>query len=134
MIRMMTVAACLFLSAALCSAEERAPLSGKKAKDSYSLGYEFGNNLRTQEIALDQDILIAAIREALAGKAPAMKIEEIRDSLKQLRKEVLIRYNLRREQQVVKLKNSRQKQQKGEATPPETNVPSKLKESDAKGP
>ncbi|HEY6009096.1 MAG TPA: FKBP-type peptidyl-prolyl cis-trans isomerase [Geobacteraceae bacterium] len=91
--------AILVLMVALCRAEESAPLTDRKAKDSYSLGYDFGNNLRTQEVDLDENVLIAAIRDALAGKAPALKIDEMRDNLKQLRKEVLIRYNLRSKQQ-----------------------------------
>lgn len=99
--RLITFVVILVLMVAVCRAEERAPLNGKKAKDSYSLGYDFGNNLRTQEVDLDENVLIAAIREALEGKEPALKIDEMRDNLKQLRKEVLIRYNLRSKQQAV---------------------------------
>lgn len=99
MIRLTTILMSLFLMASVCPAEERAPLAGKKAINSYSLGYDFGNNLRTQEVDLDAEVLIAAIREALAGKEPALKTGEMRDNLKQLRKEVLIRYNLRKERQ-----------------------------------
>ncbi|GFE58610.1 FKBP-type peptidyl-prolyl cis-trans isomerase [Geobacter sp. AOG1] len=95
MIRLSTFLAMLVLTISICRAEEISPLDNKKAKDSYSLGYDFGNNLRTQEVDLDVNLLIAAIREALEGKAPAMKIDDMRDNLKQLRKEVLIRYNLR---------------------------------------
>ncbi len=102
MIRPITFLAILVLMVSVCRAEELSPLDNKKAKDSYSLGYDFGNNLRTQEVDLDVNILIAAIREALEGKAPAMKIDEMRDNLKQLRKEVLIRYNLRINSQATK--------------------------------
>ena len=96
MIRLVTILASLFFAVAICRAEDRIPLMDKKAKDSYSLGYEFGNNLKAQEVDLDESVLVAAIREALKGKEPAIKIEDIRETLKQLRKEVLIRYNLRR--------------------------------------
>jgi len=102
MTRLLIILMGLILMAAVCRAEEKTPLAGKKAKDSYSLGYDFGTNLRTQEVDLDENVLIAAIREALEGKAPAMKIDEMRDNLKQLRKEVLIRYNLRSKQQATK--------------------------------
>ncbi|MBT0652104.1 FKBP-type peptidyl-prolyl cis-trans isomerase [Geomobilimonas luticola] len=104
MIRLMTIVAVLVLTVAVCRAEERAPLADKKAKDSYSLGYDFGNNLRTQEVNLDENVLITAIHEALEGKAPAMKPDEMRDNLKQLRKEVLIRYNLRSKRQAANTK------------------------------
>lgn len=104
MIRLTILLISLFLIASVCPAEEKAPLTGKKAIDSYSLGYDFGNNLKTQEVDLDADVLIAAIREALAGKEPALKMGEMRDNLKQLRKEVLIRFNLRKERQADKNK------------------------------
>lgn len=95
MIRLMTISAGLLFMVSVCCAEDGIPLTDKKTKDSYSLGYEFGNNLKTQEVDLDQNILFAAIREALNGKEPMIKIEEIRENLKQLRKEVMIRYNIR---------------------------------------
>jgi FKBP-type peptidyl-prolyl cis-trans isomerase len=100
----MTISVILFCTVAVCGGEDRIPLTDKKTKDSYSLGYEFGNNLKTQEVDLDDGVLITAIREALKGKEPAMKIEDIRETLKQLRKEVLIRYNLRANQLVAKNK------------------------------
>lgn len=87
-----------------CWADQGISLPDRKAKDSYSLGYEFGSNLKAQEVDLDKELLITAIREALEGKQPAMKMEEIHDNLKQLRKQVLIRYNLRRNQQAEKIK------------------------------
>jgi FKBP-type peptidyl-prolyl cis-trans isomerase FklB len=89
---------------AVCRAEEKVPLTDKKAKNSYSLGYEFGSNLRAQEVEIDEDILVTAIHEALKGSEPTMKLQDIRDTLKQLRKEVLIRYNLRRNELVAKNK------------------------------
>lgn len=104
MIRLTMIFMSLLLMASVCQAEERAPLTGQKAKDSYSLGYDFGNNLRTQEVDLDAEVLIAAIREALAGKEPEIGAGEMRDNLKQLRKQVLIRYNLRKERQSAKNK------------------------------
>lgn len=100
MIRLMTLLAAFLATVAVCRADDRTPLAGKKALDSYSLGYEFGSTLRGQEVAVDEQVLFAAIREALAGKEPALKIEEIRDNLKALRKQVLIRYNLRRNEAV----------------------------------
>ncbi len=96
MIKLITILAGVFLMVSVCGAAEKTALTDKKAKNSYSLGYEFGNNLRTQEVELDENLLISALREALAGKEPAMKSGEMRDTLKQLRKEVLIRYNIKR--------------------------------------
>jgi FKBP-type peptidyl-prolyl cis-trans isomerase FklB len=66
-------------------AGEQVPLSGRKAKESYSLGYEFGKNLTKQEIEIDADIILRAVSEALAGKDPALSQEEIKSTLQLLR-------------------------------------------------
>jgi len=96
MTRVMIILVSLLFTAAFCHAEEKNQLSDKKARDSYSLGYEFGNTLKMQEVDVDENILISAIQEALKGKEPAMSIEDIRQNLKQLRKQVLIQYNIRK--------------------------------------
>lgn len=96
------ILALLLLMLSVSWADEGNPLPDRKAKDSYSLGFEFGSNLKAQEVELDREVLFSAIREALDGKQPAIKIEEIRDNLKQLRKQVLIRYNLRRNEAAAK--------------------------------
>ena len=67
--------------------QEGLPLEGK-AKDSYSLGYEFGANLKNAEVAIDTDVLFASIRDGLEGHTPALGPEQIRDTLSRLRKEV----------------------------------------------
>jgi FKBP-type peptidyl-prolyl cis-trans isomerase len=67
------------------------PLMDRKASESYSLGYEFGNNLKNQGIDLDVNVLTAAVRDALEGKKPALGPEGVRDALQQLRIKALAR-------------------------------------------
>jgi len=60
----------------VCGAAEQAPLKEQKAKDSYSVGYEFGSSLRQREVEVDVDILLSAVREVElvsigAGSSPA---------------------------------------------------------------
>lgn len=98
--RLVTILAGVLLLAAVCGAEEKSPASGTKAKESYSLGFEFGSALKMQEIDVDRDSLLSAIRDALDGRKPEIAYEEMRDTLKQLRKDVLIRYNSRRQKQL----------------------------------
>lgn len=103
MMRVIVVLLMVLSAAALGQAQEREPLSGKKAKDSYSLGYEFGSTLKGQEVDIDEEILFNAVRDALKGKEPRMKSEEIREQLTGLRKQVQIRYNIRRKEQAGKI-------------------------------
>ncbi len=71
-------------------AGETAPPMDQKAKDSYSLGYAFARNLKLQEIEVDADLVMAAVRDALAGKDPAIAQEEINYSLQQLREKAMV--------------------------------------------
>lgn len=83
-----TFSASLLLSSVCWAASEQTPLADPKAKDSYSLGYEFGENLKKQEIELDTDTLLSGIRDALDGKESALSSEEIRNTMTQLRQKV----------------------------------------------
>ncbi len=49
-------------------AEDKTELKDQKEKLSYSIGMNLGNNLRTQEVDVDRDILFQGIRDALANK------------------------------------------------------------------
>ncbi len=84
----------IFLGATLllpvCWAEEQVPAGDQKAKDSYSLGYEFGGNLKRQGVEIDVDVLLSAVREGLEGKKPVLSPEEIRGTLLQLRKKLMV--------------------------------------------
>jgi FKBP-type peptidyl-prolyl cis-trans isomerase FklB len=80
----------IFLLVSFCRAEEKIPLQDQKARDSYSLGYDFGGNLKRQGVEIDMDVLLLAVREGLEGKTPAMSTEEIRDTILQLRKKLII--------------------------------------------
>ena len=88
-----------------CFAGGEPPLKDLKAKESYSRGYEFGGNLKKQEVDVDANVLLSAIRDALEGRDAAMPPAEIRDTLKELRQKVLVRLNIRREELAAKGKD-----------------------------
>ena len=92
----------IVMLATACRADERPALKDQKARDSYSLGYEFGNNLRAQGVDVDREVLLTAIREALEGKQAALDTTQMRDILKQLRLKVLVQNNLRKEEVAAK--------------------------------
>lgn len=77
-------------------------LKDQKTRDSYSLGYEFGENLRNQGLDMNVDTLLTAVREALEGKKPALTPEEIRDTMQQLRKKMLTKQEQRTRESAIK--------------------------------
>jgi len=69
-------------------AGDKPDLKDLKDKESYSLGYQFGQSLKAQGVDIDLDIYAAGIRDSLGGKEPRMSPEEIRATVANLRQRV----------------------------------------------
>lgn len=69
-------------------ADEKQKLSDRKEKESYSLGYQFGQSLKHQGLEINLDIYTEGIRDALGGKNPLMSEDEIRSTVGELQKRV----------------------------------------------
>ena len=68
----------------VCHAQEKLELKDQKEKESYSLGYQFGHNVKAQGVDIDLDIYTSGIKDALGGKEPQMSQEEIRSTIRGL--------------------------------------------------
>ncbi len=75
----------LLLFAISCS-EKKFELKEQKEKESYSLGYQFGKNLKFQETEINFDVYMSGLQDALEGKEPQMTQEEIRLTINSLEK------------------------------------------------
>jgi FKBP-type peptidyl-prolyl cis-trans isomerase FklB len=73
----------------VCYAEEKLELKGQKDKESYSLGYQFGHNLKAQGVDINLDVYTSGIKDALGGKDSLMSQEEIRATIGELQKRVM---------------------------------------------
>lgn len=80
------VGICLFAS--LSFAKEQTSLTGQKAKESYSLGYQFGQYLKEQGLEIDLKLYTSAIKDALGDKKPRLTKDEIRQTIAELQKRV----------------------------------------------
>jgi FKBP-type peptidyl-prolyl cis-trans isomerase FklB len=72
----------------VCQAADKVALKDQKDKESYSLGYQFGETLKMQGIDLNLDVYISALRDALGEKEPQMSAEEMRSTVMGLRQRV----------------------------------------------
>lgn len=70
----------------ICSAQEKLQLKDQKDKESYSLGYQFGQTLKAQGVEINLDIYTAGIQDALGEKKPLLSQEEIRSTITELQK------------------------------------------------
>jgi len=73
----------------VCSAADKVDLKSQKDKESYSLGYQFGESLKMQGLDINLDVYTSAIRDALAGKGPQLSQEEIRATIMDVQKRTM---------------------------------------------
>ena len=70
-------------------ADEKEKLNNQRDKESYSLGHQFGQSLKTQGLDINLDVYISGIKDFLDGKQPLMTQEEIRATISELQKRVM---------------------------------------------
>jgi len=72
----------------ICYAGEKLELKDQKDKESYSLGYQFGQNLKAQSVEINLDVYTSGVRDSLGGKDSLMSQEEIRATISDLQKRI----------------------------------------------
>jgi FKBP-type peptidyl-prolyl cis-trans isomerase len=73
----------------ICYADEKLELKDQKNKESYSLGYQFGQTLKVQGLNINLDAYVSGIKDFLDGKPPAMSQEEIRATVLEVQKRLI---------------------------------------------
>ncbi len=77
----------LLLFSVAMAAERQKP-DNPKDKESYSLGYQFGQSLKQQGLEINLDVYTAGVRDALAGKEGLMTSEEIQSTVSGIQQRV----------------------------------------------
>ena len=72
----------------VCSAADKVELKSQKDKESYSLGYQFGQNMKAQGVDLNLKVYTSGIQDALRGANPTLSQEEIQKTLSELQKRI----------------------------------------------
>src|SRR5574340_1221341 len=88
------------LLVSLAMAGEKIEIKDQKARDSYSLGYQFGRNVAAQEVEIDKEVLVAGVRDALDGKKPLLY--EIDETVNALRNKIMLQKAQRMREQAAK--------------------------------
>lgn len=79
----------IFLIPVVVYAEGSSELKTEKERISYSIGMDIGNNFKKQSLDIDPDVLSRGIRDALSGSKPLMTEQETKETLTNLRKQVM---------------------------------------------
>jgi len=77
------------LLASQAVAEEKKAFQTPKEKQSYSIGADIGNKLKSQSIDVDPDALAQGLKDAISGNKLLMTEQEIKESLSSLQKEMM---------------------------------------------
>jgi FKBP-type peptidyl-prolyl cis-trans isomerase FklB len=72
-----------------CFAGEKLELKDQKDKESYSLGYQFGQGAKSQGLDINVDIYASGIRDALGGKNPPLSQEEMKKTLSDFQQRIM---------------------------------------------
>jgi FKBP-type peptidyl-prolyl cis-trans isomerase FklB len=73
----------------ICYAGGKLELKDQKDKESYSLGYQFGQSLKAQNVEINVDAYTSGIRDSLGGKDALMSQEEIRATITSLQQRLM---------------------------------------------
>ena len=79
----------LFLVPALLCSQGKEPIKTQKDKVSYSIGLDFGKNMKLQSIELNLDLLLRGIRDGLAEAKPALTDAEMQECMTTFQKEMM---------------------------------------------
>jgi FKBP-type peptidyl-prolyl cis-trans isomerase FklB len=72
-----------------CFAGEKLDLKDPKDKESYSLGYMFGQSIKAQGLDINMEVYTSGIRDALGGAKPSLSQEEIQKTVSELQQRVM---------------------------------------------
>jgi FKBP-type peptidyl-prolyl cis-trans isomerase FklB len=77
------------LTFAFCFAGEKPNLKDQKNKESYSLGYQFGQSLKAQGLDINLEVYTSGLRDALGGAKPPLSQEEMQKTVSELQQRVM---------------------------------------------
>jgi FKBP-type peptidyl-prolyl cis-trans isomerase FklB len=87
--RILSMALSIGLLFSLCHASEKMELKSQKDRDSYSLGYQFGQTLKKQGVEINLQVYSSGIKDALGGTNPVLSQEEIQKNVSEIQKRVI---------------------------------------------
>ena len=86
--QILTAIVSIGLLVGVCSAADKLVLKDQKDKESYSLGYQFGQNMKAQGVELNLKVYTSGIQDALRGASPTLSQEEIQKTLSEFQKRI----------------------------------------------
>ena len=77
------------ITCTFCLAGEKLELKDQRDKESYSLGYQFGQGAKSQGLDIKVELYVSGVRDALSGTNPQLSQEEIQKTVSELQKRMM---------------------------------------------
>jgi len=74
----------------ICTAGEKTELKTENDRVNYSVGHQIGGDFKRQEVELNPQALVQGIEDALEGSEPLMTTDEMRTTLVDLKKRIMV--------------------------------------------
>jgi FKBP-type peptidyl-prolyl cis-trans isomerase FklB len=85
----LTIILSLTMLIGICSADGKADPKDEKVKASYSVGHKVGTDLNRNGVDVDPEEVLRGVRDALAGREPAIPRQEMHSVLAELQKQIV---------------------------------------------
>lgn len=79
-----------------CAGAEKLALEEENHRINYSVGYQIGGDFKRQGLELAPDVLVQGIQDALAENQPLMSEEEMRTTLRDLKRKIVAEEKMQR--------------------------------------
>ena len=99
-----SITACSLLSSGLLAgtalAEEAPALEDATDRSSYSLGFQMGQDLKRQEVAMDRDALVKGLTDGQSGSEPLMTPDAMRTLLTDVKRRIIAKQQEERQAKI----------------------------------
>jgi len=87
--KVLIAAILLFVSPGLCLAGEKPELANGNDRISYSVGYQVGGDFQRQGVALNPELMLKGVQDAMSGEKPLMTQPEMEKTLIDLKRKIV---------------------------------------------
>jgi FKBP-type peptidyl-prolyl cis-trans isomerase FklB len=95
-----TVPLALLLAAPACAQEPAAAAKPEtlEQRASYAIGLNFAQNLKSQQVPVDAELLVRGLRDGLAGTTPALSAEELQSTMQAFQQQMTAKQQASRQE------------------------------------
>ena len=87
--KVLIAAILLFVSLGPCLAGEKPELANENDRISYSVGYQVGGDFQRQGVALNPELMLKGVQDAMSGEKPLMTQPEMEKTLIDLKRKIV---------------------------------------------